>query len=243
MRFISFRGPLRLAVALFGVLAVGGLAVANTVEPAESVAPASAEAPTPAVAARDAGPVPTTTSAPSTTSTTVAPTTTLPPTTTTTLPVFDPDDREPGWEQRRGEAALARIAFDPAALGWEIRFLPERPGYYGMTYRSEQRIDIWVRPDQSLDLLTHVVAHEMGHAVDLTWNDDARRNEYLQLRGLGSRSWFTCDGCTDFSTPAGDFAEVFAYWAVGQTDFRSTLGPPPSPEQYPQLERFFAPPA
>lgn len=177
-----------------------------------------------------------------TTSTTLEPTTTtLPPPTTTTLPVVDPSDRAPGWEERRGEAALARIGFDPTDIGYEIRFLPERRGYYGMTYPKERRIDVWVRPDQSLELLTHVTAHELGHAVDLTWNDDARRAEYLEVRGLGSRSWFTCDGCTDFSTPAGDFAEVFASWAVGETDFRSTLAPAPPAEEYGQLEKFFAP--
>lgn len=183
------------------------------------------------------------TAAPRATSTTVPPTTTtVPPTTTTTLPPFDPGDQAPGWEQRWGEAALARINFDPAQVGYTVQFLPARPGYYGMTYPNERRIDIWVRPAQPFELLLHVLAHELGHAVDLTWNDDARRGEYLQIRGLGSRNWFTCDGCTDFSTPAGDFAEVFAYWAVGGTDFKSTLAPAPSPEQLDQIVRFFVPP-
>lgn len=221
---------------MLGVLLVAAAGLANTVDAALSTSPrniqpvAAERAPQPAGSSDSSS----TSAAPPTT------TTTLPPT-TTTLPAFDADDRASGWEQRRGLAALARIGFDPGTLGYEIRFLPARPGYYGMTYPQERRIDIWVRPDQSLELLAHVAAHELGHAVDLTWNDDARRAEYLELRGLGSRSWFTCDGCTDFSTPAGDFAEVFAAWAVGDTDFRSTLGPPPSPDEYEQLVRFFAP--
>lgn len=222
---------------MLGVLFIAGAGLADTVDAVVSTSPRDTQ---PVAAER--APQPTASSdSPSTSTAPPTTTTTLPPTTTTLAP-FDADDRASGWEQRRGLAALARIGFDPESLGYEVRFLPARPGYYGMTYPNERRIDVWVRPDQSVDLLTHVTAHELGHAVDMTWNDDARRAEYLELRGLGSRSWFTCDGCTDFSTPAGDFAEVFASWAVGETDFRSTLGPPPSTDDYEQLERFFAPP-
>lgn len=256
---------LRLAIALLGVLVLGSVAAAETVGQRASSVPSD---PRPIVASRPAavgnpvsGPAVTTTTTPPTTTTvppttTTAPSSTAPSTTTATappaaatlstaatLPVFDPDDREPGWEQRRGEAALARVDFDPERIEYEVRYLPARSGHYGMTYPQEHRIDVWVRPDQSLELLTHVTAHELGHAVDLVWNDDARRDEYLEARGLGSREWFTCDGCTDFSTPAGDFAEVFARWAVGATDFRSTLAPAPTPEQYEHLVRFFEPPA
>ncbi len=212
---------------MLGVFLIAVAGLANAVDAVVSTSPRDTR---PVAAERAAQPL----APPDSSSTSAVPT-------TTTLPPFDADDRASGWEQRRGLAALARIGFDPGTLGYEIRFLPARPGYYGMTYPQERRIDVWVRPDQSLELLTHVTAHELGHGVDLTWNDDARRAEYLELRGLGSRSWFTCDGCTDFSTPAGDFAEAFAAWAVGDTDFRSTLGPPPSPDEYEQLVRFFAP--
>lgn len=239
----ALRSQMRLAAVLLGTVLVVGAAVAGTVG---QVVSTTTDDTRPVALARDLAEreeidVAPTTTVSSTTTTLPLTTTTAPSTTTTTVPGFDAADRSPGWEQRLGEAALARIDFDPARLGYEIRFLPARPGYYGMTYPKERRIDVWVRPDQGLELLTHVTAHEMGHAVDLTWNDDARRREYLELRRLGSRSWFTCDGCTDFSTPAGDFAEVFAFWAVGGTDFRSTLGPPPTPGEYEQLERFFAP--
>ncbi len=250
------RSPLRPAIALLGVLVLGSAAASETAGQRESTV---ASEPRPIVASHPValgnpagGAAVTATSAPATTTTvptvpsTTAPSTTVataPPRSATTLPAFDRDDREPGWEQRRGEAALARVDFDPARIGYEIRYLPARSEYYGMTYPQEHRIDVWVRPDQSLELLTHVTAHELGHAVDLVWNDGARRDEYLEARGLGSRDWFTCDGCTDFSTPAGDFAEVFARWAVGATDFRSTLAPAPTSEQYERLERFFEPPA
>jgi hypothetical protein len=40
-------------------------------------------------------------------------------------------------------------------------------------------------------------------------------------------SWYGCDGCTDYRSPAGDWAEVFAYWLAGPGDFRSQMGPPP----------------
>lgn len=236
------RSPWRLAVAMLGALFVAGAGLADTVDVVASTSPGD---PQPVAAARTPEPTASVGSSSTAlpTTTTILPTsTTAPPTTTSTLPPFDAGDRAEGWERRRGAAALERIDFDPASLGYELRFLPGRPGHYGMTYPNEQRIDVWVRPDQSLDLLTHVTAHELGHAVDLAWNDEARRAEYLELRGLGARPWFTCDGCTDFSTPAGDFAEVFARWAVGGTDFRSTLGPPPSDDQYAEIARFFAPP-
>lgn len=175
-----------------------------------------------------------------------------PPTTTTiapvaaatdTLPPFDLADQAPGWEQRRGEAALARLPYDWRATGFTIEFVAPRAGYLGSTYPSQRLIRIWVRATESLDVLMHTIAHELGHAVDLTWGDAARRDQYRHIRGLDGRDWFTCGGCTDYSTPAGDFAEVFASWLAGPSDFRSELAGPPSPEQLVVLEPLFRPAA
>ena len=173
-----------------------------------------------------------------------------PPTTTTiapvaaatdTLPPFDLADQAPGWEQRRGEAALARLPYDWRATGFTIEFVAPRAGYLGSTYPSARLTRIWVRANESLDVLMHTIAHELGHAVDLTWGDAARREQYRHVRGLDGRDWFTCGGCTDYSTPAGDFAEVFASWLAGPSDFRSELAGPPSPEQLVVLEPLFRP--
>lgn len=224
-------------------IVVGGIAMATFAfgQPTSNVASAAPRVGA-QLAADAGGAAPTSTStAPSTstsTSTTAPP---PPPTTTTTLPALDMADQAPGWEQRRGEVALARINYDWRALGYTIEFGPARSGYLGMTYPNEKRITVWVRPDQSLDFLTHIVAHEMGHAVDMSYSNGARRDQYLAIRGISPRNWFTCNACTDFSTPAGDFAETFALWATGIPDFRGQIAPAPSPDQLVQLPPLFAP--
>ena len=147
----------------------------------------------------------------------------------------------PGWEIRRGTAALSRISYPWPQVGYSVEFLPGVSGYRGRTFPDTHRIEIYVRPGDSVELLAHVVAHELGHAVDLTYNTDARRQEWLQLRGVDPNrvSWFTCGGCRDFATPAGDYAETFALWQAGGGLFFGTLAPPPTPEQLARLVVLF----
>ncbi len=126
-------------------------------------------------------------------------------------------------------SALAQISYPWQELlpDWNIEFYPERQDLYGLTIVSERRIEIYVRGDQSSGLLAHVIAHELGHAIDVTLNSEADRQQWRDLRGLEA-SWFPSDGETDFSHGAGDFAESFAAWQVGPQSFRSNLGPPPN---------------
>lgn len=64
------------------------------------------------------------------------------------------------------------------------------------------------------------------------------------MRGLSpSSSWWPCNRCTDFSSPAGDFAEVFATWLVGPADFRGHLKGPPSARELQALTPLFRMPA
>jgi hypothetical protein len=88
-----------------------------------------------------------------------------------------------------------------------------------------------VRESQSTELLAHVIAHELGHAVDVTLNDGPDRRRWEDARGLDSAPWWPGNGATDFSTGAGDFAESFAAWQVGDASFRSKLGGSPTTEQ------------
>jgi len=147
----------------------------------------------------------------------------------------------PATSQDKVTAALGRISYPWQQLGYRINFLGPQGGVSGRTSpRSMGFIDIYVRPDESVDMLAHVIAHEIGHAVDLTYGNDQRRQVWEQLRGMSSRAWFTCNMCEDFATPAGDFAETFAYWQLH--DFsRSELAPAPTPEQLAQLQPFFQP--
>lgn len=74
-----------------------------------------------------------------------------------------------------------------------------------------------------------VLGHEIGHAVDFSRMGDERRREWMELRSL-SGPWYGCWGCTDFGTPAGDWAEAVGHTITGGlAPWRSQLGPPPDP--------------
>ncbi len=135
--------------------------------------------------------------------------------------------------ESRGQAALALISYPWQELlpEWTIEFLPETRGLYGLTLVSDKHIEVYVRDNQDLGLLAHVIAHELGHAVDVTMNNGSDRRRWEDSRGIDSEPWWPGNGDTDFSTGAGDFAEAFAAWQVGDHSFRSTLGNPPTIEQ------------
>ena len=123
-------------------------------------------------------------------------------------------------------AALAAIAYpwQTRLPGWTITFLGAKPGLKGATFVDDHRIEIYVRPQDSLQQTVWVVAHELGHAVDDALNDDADRATWRAQRH-STAAWWPDDGANDFDTLAGDFAETFA---VSQTGGRSssTLGQP-----------------
>jgi len=130
--------------------------------------------------------------------------------------------------QQRGQRVLASLHYDWQRLGYTIVFLPERKGYLGYTDGATKTVTIWIRSSESDLVLAHTIAHELGHVLDFTHNNAAKHAAYLSLRGINpTTNWYGCDGCTDYSSPAGDWAEVFAYWLAGPGDFRSQMGPPP----------------
>ena len=148
-----------------------------------------------------------------------------------------------GWQQRRGQAALASLRGGAGRAGYAVVFAPARAGYLGLTHLDAKRIEVFVRTceRQSTDLLRHVMAHELGHAHDTELISTARRAEWRQVRGIpASTPWYGCSGCTDFATPAGDFAEVYAQWARGASTNRSQLaGDVPAAQLAALASRFF----
>jgi hypothetical protein len=142
-----------------------------------------------------------------------------------------------------GAAALELIDYPWRDLGWTVDFLPGRTGYLGLAIGEERRLEIYVRDHHTVFDIAHTFAHELGHAVDLTYGTEYRRSEYQRMRGLPQRDgWFGCDACTDYATPAGDFAEVFEYWLLGGGDYRSQLASPPSSEQLVVISTLFQEP-
>ena len=148
-----------------------------------------------------------------------------------------------GWQQRRGQAALASLRGGAGRAGYAVVFAPARSGYLGLTHLDAQRIELFVRTcdKQSTDLLRHVMAHELGHAHDTELISTVERAEWLRVRGIpASTPWYGCSGCTDFATPAGDFAEVYAQWARGASTNRSQLaGDVPAAQLVALASRFF----
>lgn len=210
-------------------------AASDVAAPASST-PGVAGSVAPAAGGATVAAVPTTVPADTTTTTTVAPVPVDPiaaapavaaTTATTSAPGAGSDDVV--------AASLSLLRFDWAARlpGWELRFLEGRPGVRGLTHSRRRLIEIFVRPGDSPAGLAHVVAHELGHAVDLTLLSPLERDLWRQGRGQGPGTvWFpSAPGQSDFATGAGDFAEAFAWLHGPGGQWSGELGPPPSAAQ------------
>ncbi len=142
--------------------------------------------------------------------------------------VYDDDEIE-----AMAAPALAAIDYDwPTHLaGWRIEFTRGEGRVAGYTWSREQRIQIFIRPSTTTANLPRVIAHELGHAVDVTLNDAEDRRRWIELRGF-TAPWWPDSGAADFATGAGDFAESFAIWQAPTSDFRSEIGDPPDAEAF-----------
>jgi hypothetical protein len=143
-------------------------------------------------------------------------------------------------EMIRNNAALSMITFPWKALHYEIVFLPAKEGYRAMTYPKQKRIEIYVRATDDPKRMAHTIAHELGHAIDMTYNTPETRRKWMEYRGIEpSTTWFSCNRCSDFTAPSGDFAETFALLQVGPDFFAARIAPRPSAKDIPTLISFF----
>lgn len=143
-------------------------------------------------------------------------------------------------EEARRAAALRLIDFPWQELDYDIVFMPPQRGLRAMITFSKHRIEVYARPGENSQTLAYDIAHELGHAIDVLQNTAESRKRWMETRGIDvSTEWFGCNRCSDYDTPAGDFAETFAFLLLGPGHFRGRIAPPPSGEQIDTLLSFF----
>jgi hypothetical protein len=140
-----------------------------------------------------------------------------------------------------GSEALALLGIRWQDLGYKVVFMGNRPGYRGMTICKTRRIEIYVRPGDTARRLAYTLAHEFGHVIDVTHNSAESRARWMEKRGIDPKTpWFGCNACSDYATPAGDFAESLAAMLVGPEFYCGRMMPPPAPTDVPNLSQFFS---
>ena len=148
----------------------------------------------------------------------------------------------PGWQVKRGQAAMATLRDTGQRSGVTVSFKGAKAGYLGLTFPERHHVDVYVRTcsAESFTLLRHVMSHEMGHAYDAAHMTPALRKAYMAMRGIPAGTpWFGCNYCTDFKTPAGDFAETYSQWQRGSHDSRTQIAPMPSSSELARIAAAF----
>ena len=155
----------------------------------------------------------------STVAPTVAPATEQQPTPTTNAPSVPIE-----------QVALGLVSFDWQTVfpTWRVDWSGPRTGIRALTYPSERRIEIFIRADDTAESLHRVLAHELGHVIDVSLNDDADRARWAEQRNIPAGTpWWPSAAAPDFATGAGDFAEAFAVMETGVTS-QSSVGNQPT---------------
>ena len=119
-----------------------------------------------------------------------------------------------------GAQAEAMIGYDWKSIlpEWTVTYMNDSARYKGLTQRSTKSIVIYVDAGAAAHDVAGVLAHEIGHAIDITHLDDDARVRWLKARDL-PMVWWAGDGLSDFSVGAGDFAEaVAASWVNSPSD-------------------------
>lgn len=158
-----------------------------------------------------------------------------PPSTTTTTTAAPPVALTPPASTRAaraGDELLRELQIDLDRLlpGWTLDVLGPRTGFRGLTFPFEHRIEVYVQGDEPHDKLLHIVAHEIGHAVDVTYLTADERTMFQHARGTADLAWWVEAGGSDFASGAGDWAECYAWMTLHRGPWYSKLGGQPSAE-------------
>jgi hypothetical protein len=148
----------------------------------------------------------------------------------------------PGWQVKRGLLALSTLRDTGQRSGVTVAFKGGKAGFLGLTYPERRHVDVFVRScsAETFTLLRHVTSHEMGHAFDAAHMSSSLRASYMAMRGIPAGTpWFGCNYCTDFNTPAGDFAETYSQWQRGSHDSRTQIAPMPNSTQLAKIAAAF----
>jgi len=131
-----------------------------------------------------------------------------------------------------GAAAEALLPFnwEDALPGWSIVYSGPDGSFRGLTYPYEQTIEMFVRDTDTPEALAGILAHEIGHAIDVTYFGNGERDEWRDARRIGDVQWWPDAYASDFQSGAGDFAEAFAYWALKDPSSSQIAGTPTASE-------------
>jgi len=124
-----------------------------------------------------------------------------------------------------GAEAEALIQYDFRAQlpEWSFRYEGDTPGYRGLTNLPTKTISVYVNTGDTAYDVAEILAHEIGHAIDVTYFSDDDRYAWLDARAMPA-AWWPGDGLSDFHVGAGDWAEGVAAYLVGSPSYSAYGG-------------------
>lgn len=110
-------------------------------------------------------------------------------------------------------------------VGWNVAYLDSDGSIGGNTNLPTRTITVYTPADGDPAYVAEVLAHELGHALDVTFLDEGARQQWLAARGVSDSPWWPTDGPADFHVGAGDFAEAVAAVLTGSPSDSTLAGP------------------
>lgn len=119
-----------------------------------------------------------------------------------------------------GDQAESLISYQWRSMlpGWDVCYQPEGFEAGAETDIENRQITIYVNSAASPAEVSASLAHEIAHAIDMTYFDDADRFSWIEARGLPA-VWWPGDGLTDYCVGSGDFAEAVSAAWVGSPSY------------------------